>query len=136
MKTTLMAGLVVAIGLAAGSVRAADEGAGKPLTAEQQQQRTALITKYDVNTDGVLDKQEMKKLSRSDKKALAKLGGVGTAKKSAEPGATAKSKEEKAKAGEATEKAPEAKPESAGEKPAKAEGNGKPEKASKGQGKK
>ena len=125
----------MAIGLTAGSVRAADEGAGKPLTAEQQQQRNELIAKYDVNKDGVLDKQESKKLSRSDKKALAKLGGVGTAKKSGEPGEPAKAKEEKAKP-EAKEKAPEAKPESAGEKPAKPEGNGKPENGSKGKGKK
>ena len=79
-----MAGLVTGMSLAACSAWAADAEAGKGLTAEQQQQRSALIQEYDVNKDGALDKNEAKEMSKADKKALAKLGGVGTAKKGAE----------------------------------------------------
>lgn len=60
----------------------AAEGRGrKPLSPEQQQTRDTIIQKYDANKDGVLDKAELKQISKRDKKALAKTGGVGTAKK-------------------------------------------------------
>jgi hypothetical protein len=104
MKKTTIALLVTGVAFAASSTWAADEAAGKPLTAEQQQQRSALIQQYDANKDGVLDNKEAKKMSRADKKALGKLGGVGTAKKSAAPEkAKGEAKAAKGKAKEATE---------------------------------
>lgn len=63
------------------SVNAQDVGGRKGLTDEDSQQRKVLIEKYDVDGDGVLSKSEQKKLSKADKKALAKTGGVGTARK-------------------------------------------------------
>jgi len=84
MKKTTIAVLATGLTLMGGAAWAADREAGKALTAEQQQQRSALIQKYDANQDGILDNKEAKRMSKADKKALAKLGGVGTAKKSAE----------------------------------------------------
>ncbi len=75
----------MAFGLAL-SVQAADKDPGKALTPEQQKQRAELIKKYDTNKDGVLDQTEAKKMSRADKKALAKLGGIGSAQNPEEKG--------------------------------------------------
>ena len=117
--------------LAACSTWAADAEAGKGLTAEQQQQRSALIQKYDVNKDGALDKKESKQMSKADKKALAKLGGIGTAKKGAEAEKTA----EVEKVGKAKEEQKAAKANA--EKAGKSEKNGKDAvKPAKGKGKK
>jgi len=111
MKITTIALLVTGVAFAASSTWAADEGAGKPLSAEQQQQRSALIQQYDANKDGVLDNKEAKKMSRADKKALGKLGGVGTAKKSAAPEkAKGEAKAAEGKAKEATEPGKAAQP--------------------------
>jgi hypothetical protein len=110
MKKKWIAGLVM--GLVACSAWAADGEGGKKLTAEQQQQRSALIQKYDANKDGTLDKKESKQMSKADKKALAKLGGVGTAKKSGE--AEKGSAREKARKTKEEKKAAEAKAETAG----------------------
>jgi colicin import membrane protein len=109
MKTKWIAGVVLGLGLLAGPTWAADAEAGKGLTAEQQEQRGALVTKYDANLDGRLDEKEAKAMSRADKRALAKLGGIGTAKKSVkEEKAEAKEKAAKEKAEKAA-KAAEAK---------------------------
>lgn len=78
MKKIFFSVLVAAFGLA-WSAQAADKDPGKALTPEQQKERAELVKKYDTNKDGVLDKTEAKKMSRGDKKALAKLGGIGTA---------------------------------------------------------
>ena len=95
----------------AGSAWAGDAEAGKGLTADQQRQRSALIQKYDVNKDGVLDKKEVKQMSKVDKKALAKVGGIGTAKKSAKTeqaeGTEKAAKEKDEKLGKEEEKAGE-----------------------------
>ena len=85
MKRTWIVGLVTGMGLVACSTWAADAEAGKGLTAEQQRERNALIQKYDANKDGVLDKDEAKQMSKADKKALAKVGGIGTTKKDVKP---------------------------------------------------
>ncbi len=82
MKNKCIAVLVMGLGFA-WAAQAADSDAGKGLTPEQQRERAALIQKYDVNKDGVLDKTEAKNMSKADKKALAKLDGIGTAKKAA-----------------------------------------------------
>jgi hypothetical protein len=105
MKNTLLAGLIFGC-VAAFSVEAQAAKQGKAVPKEDQQaQRDAIIQKYDRNGDGVLDKAESKKLSKSDKKLLAKTGGVGTARKSTD---------KSAKGDEAVkpEAKPEAKPES------------------------
>ena len=108
MKKALLVGLLVAFGVAL-SVRA-DEAEQKPLTPEQKQQRADIIKKYDANKDGVLDKQEMKQLSKADKKTLARTGGVGTAKGKKEgEGEDAAKVEKKSKDKKADESA-EAKP--------------------------
>jgi hypothetical protein len=73
MKKTLLISLVMVFGTSL-SVLAAERG--RPLTPEQKQQRDAVIQKYDANKDGVLDKTEIKSLSKADKKTLAKTGGV------------------------------------------------------------
>lgn len=116
MKRTLIAGVVLGLGLVGWSAWA--EESGKPLSAEQQAQRKVLIQKYDTNRDGVLDNKEAKAMDKADKKALAKLGGVGTAKKGGEkvkPSATEKEKVEKKNA---------EKPKTTGAEPAKG-GKGK-----------
>ena len=80
MKRLLLIG--IALGSAAVmSARAQDVQGRQGLTEEQAQQRKALIEKYDTDGDGVLSKSEQKKLSKDDKKALAKTGGIGTAAK-------------------------------------------------------
>lgn len=85
MKKISIAVLLMAFGFG-WSTQAGDPEAGKGLTPEQQKQRTELIKKYDTNKDGVLDKTEAKNISKEDKKALARLGGVGTALKTQEKG--------------------------------------------------
>lgn len=81
MRRILVVSLLLGFSVAL-SARAADKGTGKPLTAEQQESRNSIVQKYDINQDGILDKKEIKKLSKEDKKTLARTGGVGTAKKS------------------------------------------------------
>ena len=81
MRRILVVSLLLGFSVAL-SARAADKGTGKPLTAEQQESRNSIVQKYDINQDGILDKMEIKKLSKEDKKTLARTGGVGTAKKS------------------------------------------------------
>src|SRR5690349_19308342 len=80
MKTLQMIGLTAVVGFLASPVWAADEVTDKPLTV---QQRSEIIAKYDTDKNGVLSQLEMKQLSPSDKHALARAGGVGTAKKAA-----------------------------------------------------
>jgi hypothetical protein len=117
MKTKWITGVVLGLGLLAGTTWAADAEAGKGLTAEQQEQRGALVTKYDANLDGRLDEKEAKAMSRTDKRALAKVGGIGTAKKSAkQEKAEAKEKAAKEKAEKAEKAAAAKKAEKSGEK--------------------
>jgi hypothetical protein len=52
---------------------------GKSVKASSQRQQ--VIVKYDANRDGVLSKPELKRLSKEEKRVLARTGGVGTAKK-------------------------------------------------------
>ena len=44
------------------------------LTEEQKAQRAALVSKYDVNKDGKLDKEERTKVSEDDRKLLRSFG--------------------------------------------------------------
>lgn len=44
------------------------------LTEEQKKQRDAIITKYDTNKDGKLDKEERAKVSDEDRKLLRSFG--------------------------------------------------------------
>jgi len=44
------------------------------LTEEQKKQRDALVSKYDVNKDGKLDKEERAKVSDEDRKLLRSFG--------------------------------------------------------------
>lgn len=66
---------------ATGSLQAQDTAGRKGLSEDDTSARQSVIEKYDANGDGVLDKKEQKKLSKADKKTLAKTGGVGTAGK-------------------------------------------------------
>jgi len=109
MKNTLLASLIVSC-VAAFSVEAQAAKQGKAVPKEDQQaQRDAIIQKYDRNGDGVLDKAESKKLSKSDKKLLAKTGGVGTARKPTDKSGKG---DEAVKPEAKPESKPEAKPES------------------------
>jgi hypothetical protein len=83
MKTSQIMRLTAVVGMLASSAWAADEAAGKPQLEVQTKQRSEIIAKYDGDKDGVLSQQEMKQLSPDDKHALARSGGVGTAKKPA-----------------------------------------------------
>ena len=53
-------------------------GEGRPprpqLTEEQKKHRDAVVTKYDVNKDGKLDKEERAKISDEDRKLLRSFG--------------------------------------------------------------
>lgn len=53
-------------------------GEGRPprpkLTEEQKKQRDAIVSKYDVNKDGKLDKEERLKVSEEDRKTMRKFG--------------------------------------------------------------
>lgn len=53
-------------------------GEGRPLrhklTEEQKKQRDSIVTKYDTNKDGKLDKEERVKLSEEDRKLLRSFG--------------------------------------------------------------
>ena len=107
MKNSLLLGLVVAFGTTLAVCAA--ESHGKPLTAEQKQQRDAVIQKYDANKDGVLDKSELKGVSKAGKKVLAKTGGVPTTKGEAKAEASEKTeKAEKELKGKKQEKSSEA----------------------------
>ncbi len=44
------------------------------LTEEQKKQRAELVTKYDANKDGKLDKEERAKVSEDDRKLLRSFG--------------------------------------------------------------
>ena len=66
---------------AAWTANAQEADGRKGLSEEQAKQRQSLIEKYDADGDGVLSKSEQKTLSKADKQALAKTGGVGTARK-------------------------------------------------------
>jgi hypothetical protein len=58
--------------------RIKDKGPRPPkLTAEQQQQRQALVQKYDANKDGRLDAEERKAVSEADRKVLRSFGPPG-----------------------------------------------------------
>ena len=80
MKRLLLTGLVLGCATV-WTVNAQDVQGRKGLTKEESNQREALIGKYDADGDGVLSKNEQKSLSKEDKKALARTGGVGTARK-------------------------------------------------------
>lgn len=109
MKNTLLVSLIVScITVCSVEAQAAKQGKAVP-KEDQQALRDSTIAKYDLNGDGVLDKAETKKLSKEDKKLLAKTGGVGTARKSTvKPGKGDEAVKPEAK----TEAKPEAKPES------------------------
>jgi high-affinity K+ transport system ATPase subunit B len=122
MKRTFIAGLAIGCFTLVSAWAAED---GKPLSAEQQQQRDAVIQKYDANKDGVLDKSEMKQLSKQDKKTLARTGGVGTAKKGASEASGAPEKAAKAKPADKAPDVdkPEKAPQPTHERGDKAQGN-------------
>jgi len=84
-KTLQTIGLTAVIAFMACPSWAADGETPKPLTDAEKKQRSEIISKYDADKDGILSQQEMKQLSPSDKHALARTGGVGTAKKAAKP---------------------------------------------------
>ncbi len=94
MKKLLLIGIILG-SATVWSVNAQDAAGRQGLTEEQAQQRKALIEKYDTDGDGVLSKSEQKKLSKDDKKALAKTGGVGTAGKPAKEPKQKQEKEQK-----------------------------------------
>ena len=51
------------------------EGPPRPkLTEEQKKHRDAVVTKYDVNKDGKLDKEERAKISDEDRKLMRSFG--------------------------------------------------------------
>jgi len=80
MKRLMIATVVLGC-VATTAVNAQDVDGRKGLTEEQSKQRQSVIQQYDTDGDGVLSKTEQKSLSKSDKKVLAKTGGVGTSKK-------------------------------------------------------
>jgi len=94
MKTLQIIGLTAALGFLASPLWAEDAEHDKPSSEAQLKQRSEIIAKYDADKDGVLSQQELKQLSKSDKQALARTGGVGTAKKAAKQGAQPKVKAE------------------------------------------
>lgn len=60
----------------------AQDAEGRPgLTEEQANARQAIVEQHDADGDGLLSRQERKGLTKEEKKALAKTGGVGTARK-------------------------------------------------------
>jgi hypothetical protein len=79
-KKLLLIGSLVSLATVA-SVQAQDVDGRKGLSEDDAKARQSVIEKYDANGDGVLDKKEQKKLSKADKKTLAKTGGVGTSGK-------------------------------------------------------
>ena len=124
MNKTMLVSVIVGC-VAAFSIEAQAAKQGKAVPKEDQQaQRAAIIQKYDLNGDGVLEKAETKKLSKSDKKLLAKTGGVGTARKSTDkPGKG----EEAVKPEGKPEAKPEVKPETKPEAKPEAKPESKPE---------
>ena len=128
-------GLAVAI-----SVQAQTETAGKAIPkVDQAPLRASTIAKYDLNKDGVLDKNETKRLSKEDKKLLARTGGVGTARKETEKhrSAEASTKPEPKPETKTTTK-PESKPEAKQQPPTPptqpAPDENKPERGTRGKG--
>jgi len=79
MKKSLIVGLLT-VAITGLTVHAQEAESGKSKrTPEQAAQRQALIEKYDTNKDGKLSKDERAAMSKEDKQALAKTGGVGKA---------------------------------------------------------
>ena len=76
--------ITLGLGCAAWFTANAQDAEGRRGLSEQEtKDRQVVIEKYDADGDGVLSKSEQKALSKEDKKALAKSGGVGTAGKAA-----------------------------------------------------
>ena len=63
------------------AAQASDVETRKGKSVKVSSQRQQVIVKYDANRDGVLSKSELKRLSKQEKRVLARTGGVGTAKK-------------------------------------------------------
>ena len=61
------------------TVNAAEKEKTKP-TAEQKTLRKEMVSKYDTNKDGKLDKEERAKISKEDKEKMEKAG-IGQKKK-------------------------------------------------------
>ncbi len=74
MKKLLIAlGLTAALALAADAGDKSNKKNQKP-TAEQKALKKEMITKYDANKDGKLDREEKAKISSEDKGKLDKAG--------------------------------------------------------------
>ncbi|HON08804.1 MAG TPA: hypothetical protein PLW02_11970 [Verrucomicrobiota bacterium] len=64
---TSLCAMVAGMLCAADQTAPADKGQKAKPTAEQKQERKALIDKYDLNKDGKLDKDEIAKMTQEDK---------------------------------------------------------------------
>ena len=86
MKKLLLASLALlcasAIVVQAEDAAAAPKKAKHKLTAEQKQLQSEMVTKYDTNKDGKLDKTERAAMSQEDKDKMA-AAGLGMKKKAA-----------------------------------------------------
>jgi len=83
--------LVAALGLLCATaimVQAQDAKPKKELTPEQQTVMNEMLTKYDTNKDGKLDKAERAAMTKEDKEKMAKVG-LGPKKKKVVPPADA-----------------------------------------------
>ncbi len=79
MKKALLTAIALTIALAfsataAPEVKTDKDAAKKKPTAEQKALRTEITTKYDINKDGKLDKEERAKISAEDKERMEKAG--------------------------------------------------------------
>ena len=66
------------------TVSAAEGKKGQKMTAEQKQLMKEMVSKYDANKDGKLDKEEKAKISAEDKKKMEAAGLNQKKKKKAE----------------------------------------------------
>lgn len=69
-------------------VNAQDAKPEKKLTPEQEALNKEMLTKYDLNHDGKLDKSERAKMSKEDKDKMIKAGLLKSHKKSADQSAS------------------------------------------------
>jgi hypothetical protein len=88
MKKVLVAlmGMLCATALV---VNAQDAKPEKKLTPDQEALNKEMLTKYDLNHDGKLDKSERAKMSKEDKQKMVKAGLMKAPKKSADAAAPA-----------------------------------------------
>ena len=75
--------IAVTLGGAVWSLSAQDVGGRKGLSDQEVKERQAVVVEHDADGDGVLSKSEQEGLNKAEKKALARTGGAGTARKAA-----------------------------------------------------